>query len=270
MGMVVVRRSIDMLRLLTFLIACLIAPLVLAQDQLPPGVLPWDKISVNDATWVLVESPLRTFGDKSSSLNFDVVNFHVPSHSVAWEIREESLFLTDLQGNVAGKPVNLKKTFGRDLPVRADWYTGRHEIMEKQIVSNYSLTPEHIFVRSQVYLINRGRVIYERNLKRMAFGVHSDNVGFRLKRKDDHFVAVPRVGSSRENCISYGIASKEVVVGEIVHGLVDPNGISLEFSTETEEVANAALSGARGTYVTVIVSLPEDPNRIRAVKVLRK
>jgi hypothetical protein len=268
--MAAVRHSSDMLRLYSFLLTFLVIPLVSAQDQLPHGVLPWNKISVNAEPWVLVESPLRDFDDKKHALNFDVLNYHVPSHSVTWEIREDILFLTDIQGNVAGKPFDPRTAFGSELPVRAEWYSGRLTLLNKQIEPSYSSTLEHKFVPSQVYLVNRGHVVYKRNLKRLAFGLRSDNVGFSLKRKDDHFIAVPRFNSSDENRIGYGIDSDRVVGGDIVHGLVDPNGISLEFSTETEELANAALSGARGTHLMVIISSPEKPSRIRAVKVERK
>jgi hypothetical protein len=259
-----------MIRFITVSLIILLHRSVLSQDCFVNGTLPGERIVVEAKEWRLVELPLGNFTDKRQALSFDIEDFHTPSHIAVWEIRDDALYLSDLTGTVGGKPFDPTTAFGKQLPVRADWYSGKLTLVKKQIETDYALNAATKFIEAKVYLVSHGHIIYMRNLSRMASGVLPGRFGFTLKREDDHFVAIPIAHKLEEASIGFGVNFDGVKSGDIVHGLIDPNGVSLEFSGESEEVVNAALSGVRGTEVNFIVSSPSNPKKIRVATHERK
>ncbi|WP_430452253.1 hypothetical protein [Rhodopirellula europaea] len=62
----------------------------------------------------------------------------------------------------------------------------------------------------------------------------------------------------------------EVLTGDIVHGLIDRNGFSLNFTDESDELANTLLLGDTGNEFTLLLSTPLRGDGIRAVTIDRE
>ncbi|MGB7323415.1 MAG: hypothetical protein WBD31_00990 [Rubripirellula sp.] len=225
-----------------------------------------DAIDVDGEHKFIREFPLHGFMFPRH-VRIDDPGFHSRRYQCSWELRKSRLYLKSFDAKSGGQFIDPKTIFGEDLPVLATWHTGKITILNKP-VDPLKWEPSH--VAADVCLVDRGKVLQQHSISRLRLTRPSNLTGFTLKRIDGKLVAQPQSGFRHDGWVGYGHRTRQIVGGDFIHGILDPNGISMTFDGSSDALANAVLAGEKGNSFTVVRSTPEKPDRIEAVVVDRQ
>lgn len=227
----------------------------LATDQV------WDTIVVDGKQHFVREHPLANYWTRENRPRFDPTSTaNWGGYTAVWEIRNSTLFLTSFDATIDGNAVDPRTIFDtKALPLPATWFTGKLTVLRRAFPVPFDKPHS---ASATLFLIDRGEVRQVRHVSQMRFGLPIGQHGFTVKRDSGRFV----IANPRSN-------AKEVPdmpTGEIVYGLIDRNGFSLNFTDESEELANALLIGDVGNEITVLLSTPTRDNDIRTLHIKRE
>ncbi|EMB17566.1 putative secreted protein [Rhodopirellula europaea 6C] len=227
----------------------------LATDQV------WDKVVVEGKQQYVREHPLAGYWTRENRPRFDPISTaNWKGYTTRWEIRDSTLYLTSFDATIDGQPVDPESIFGEGkLPIPANWFTGKLTVLRRGFPVPFD---KPHFASASLYLIERGKVCQMRYESRMRFELPQGRHEFTLKRESGQFI----VSNPRSNVKEI----PEVLTGDVVHGLIDRNGFSLNFTDESDELANALLRGDTGNEFTLFLSTPLRADGIRAVKIKRE
>ena len=231
-----------------------LASTTLATDQI------WDSVIVDGKRNWLKEHPLAGYWSKRSHTEFDVQSSaNWGGYTCEWEIRDSALYLIKFNAKIDGKPVTHADVFPeQEWPLRATWYTGIATVVEKP----FSWLAEPHYASARLFLIEKGGVRLNRNIERMRFGEPLGPQKLTLQREagqivvhDPHLWDAERIPDLSSN--------------DIIIGVVNPNGFSINFTDESEELATEVLTADSGNEIVLLVKTPTRSDEIRAVKIKR-
>lgn len=227
----------------------------------PPGNATnpvWDEININGERRFVYQYPLANFWPRKHRSRFDSISSaNRKGYTTSWEIRDSQLFLISFNATIDGKPADPKNIFdGQELPIRADWYSGVLAVVKRPFPRFSDQTP---ITSATLFLIDHGFVQQIRDAPGMRFENTSPKIDLTLQRDSGRFV----VSNPRMNI--KGVP--ELITGSIVHGLIDRNGFSINFTDESEELANALLHTHFSRGLTLFVSSPPNHRVIRRVEI---
>ena len=239
--------------IITFLVIT-IASTTLATDQV------WDSVMIDGKRNWLLEPPLAAYWSKPQYPNFDVESTANRSgYNCAWEIRDSALYLIDFSAKINRKPVTHADVFpDQEWPLRATWYTGMATVVEEA----FPLGRKPHTANARLYLIEKGKVRNHCNIERMRFGEPLGPQKFTLKREEGHIVVKNPLLWDAERIPD--LSSDDIIIG-----VVNPNGFSINFTDESEELASAILAADSGNEIVLLLKTPTRSDEIRSVKIKR-
>ncbi|MEO9594610.1 hypothetical protein [Rhodopirellula bahusiensis] len=221
----------------------------------------WDEIVVNGRQQFVREHPLAGYWTRENRPRFDPIGTaNWKAYTTRWEIRDSTLFLTSFDATIDGQRVDPASIFGEQkFPIPATWFTGKLTVLRRGFPMPFDKPHS---ASASLFLIQRGKVRQMRYASRMRFELPLGRHDFKLKRESGKFV----ISNPRHNVKEI----PDVLTGDIVHGLIDQNGFSLNFTDESVELANALLRGDTGNEFTLFLSTPIQGDAIRAVTIKRE
>lgn len=196
------------------------------------------------------------------NLDFDLRSSNWSGYNCEWEIRDSRLYLKGFEATVNGKPVARKDAFphSKKWPLHATWFSGVVTVLDKPVrLSRASHEP--MYVPATRYLVEKGNVQARRHFRRLRIGPDLRPV-LKVKRVSGEFVVVSSPVRHKDEL-------PEVWIDDVVLGIVNPNGFSINFTDESEELANAMLAIHADKEVQLILRSPALNNKLRIVTVKR-
>ncbi len=220
----------------------------------------WDTVIVDGKRTWLCEKPMAGYWSKRSHPKFDIQSSaNWGGYTCEWEIRDSALYLIKFNAKIDGKPVTHAEVFpGSEWPLCATWYTGVATVVEEP----FRWQEEPHYHRARLYLIEKGRVRLNRNVESLRFGEPLGPQKFTLKREADQLVVHdPHLWDAER--------IPDLSSNDILIGVVNPNGFSINFTDESEELATEVLVTDSGNEIVLLVKTPTRSDEIRAVKIKR-
>ncbi|TWT79642.1 hypothetical protein CA13_10470 [Planctomycetes bacterium CA13] len=220
----------------------------------------WDTISVEGTEKVVRERPLWKYWPRTKRPKFDVLNTaNWSGFYPHWEIRDSMLFLVGFEAYLNGQQVDPAEIFGEPLPVAATWYSGKLTILNRGFAGSSSDTH---YAKADIHLVEEGKVIQVHRKPSMRFSSHPRSPGFDVVRHGGRLV-VESVHSSR-------MATPKIIDGDVLHGIINTNGVSTIFTTESIDLVKSLVRiEADGGSITLLLSTPPRNDVIRKFRISR-
>ena len=221
----------------------------------------WETIMVEGKRNWLVGNPLLGYWSKESKPKFDFTSTsNWGGYKCEWEIRDSALYLINFSAKMNGKPVTHSDIFpSGEWPLRAEWYTGVATVVEEPFRLSQS---EPYYAIAGLYLIEQGRIRLHRHFERKRFGTHLGPLQITIKREaellriyDPHLIDAERI--------------PVISPGDILVGVVNHDGFSINFTDESAELATAVLATDEGNVISLMLKTPSRNDEIRSVKIKR-